>query len=250
MKRKPFFLAAALMATALAVGVMVIAGLTTTWNKPDRLFGGNIPGLPSIALAAPAERPASATFLDSEAGMAAYANIGASINLANAKRAFKVTESERTDFIIGTVVVTVPQPERQKQPHVYVHKDGWMVAYLLKDESVGYAWPFGQNIKPPESILTTALNQVTGVAGISLPGVGYYNFKFPSANRVTVVNAADRIGSFEIQIPTAFQVFEAAETSGYASSSYPAGVADRTSGVKKGEFQRWTGALILVYREP
>jgi hypothetical protein len=213
---------AAIMGAVAAVMLITYGGDSSDAPGLSRaLVGHVIPGSPSIALAAPLERPASATFLDSEAGMAAYADTGASINLSSAKRAFKLIESEQADFIIG--VVQVPALSGPTQPRVFVHKNGWMVAYFLRDESVRYTWP-SRDVRPPESTLTMALDLVAGVAGFARPATNYYHFKFPSANRVAVIVAA------EVLIPTTFQVFEPA-------------------GIKKGEFIG-AGLLIVVHREP
>ena len=51
----------------------------------------------------PLVRPAFAqqgSFLDQEAGMAAYVKVQGPINLANARRAFKIVEAEESDFLV------------------------------------------------------------------------------------------------------------------------------------------------------
>ena len=241
-----------LVTASLLVIILSVAGLVAWWPFAGSDTGtlAERPGVFSLV------RPAFAqegSFLDQEAGIAAYANVGSAINLENARLAFKVLEAEETDFLIGTVDV-IATTVLDRLPHLFVHKDGWLVAYFLKDEGIGYAWPYGHGIEPPDDVLVQALNQVSASVGALLPSVTYYDFEFPAANKITVVNAASNKVAFEVQIPTAFLVFEASQTfltttgGWYPSSS--AHVEDKTQAIVKGQFQSWTGALIVVYREP
>lgn len=77
---------------------------------------------------------AGTSFLEEEAGISAYTNVGEAINLGNAKTAFGTIEYETSDYIIGSV--PLPDYAETEDVHAYVHKDGWVVAYYLEDEPV------------------------------------------------------------------------------------------------------------------
>lgn len=229
----------ALTLTAVVLGVALVA-----WWSSQGLDSSTSGESRSIF---PLVRPAFAqqgSFLDQEAGIAAYARLGGTITLGSAKQAFKVVEAEESDFLIGIVDVSVSGSPLRTLPHVFFHNDGWLVAYFLKDESLGNAWPWG--VLPPDDVLATALNQTSAIAGVSLLSINYYDFEHPTANRLTVVHTGNDCRSFQVQIPTAFQVFEAADNRCNSSKI----VYDRTTEVQKGGFQSWQGAFVIVYREP
>jgi hypothetical protein len=118
-------------------------------------------------------RPAFAqtgSFLDQEAGIAAYVQVSAPVNLESVKGTFKIIEQETSDFVVGTVEIT----NAPLAPHVFVNSEGWIVAYFLKDESVGYAWPFGHGLKPPDDVLARALTQVGATAGGAPTPISYF----------------------------------------------------------------------------
>jgi hypothetical protein len=109
-------------------------------------------------------RPAFAqtgSFLDQEAGIAAYVQVPSPVNLESVKGAFKTIEQETSDFVVGTVEI----PNAPLAPHAFVSNDGWVVAYFLRDESVGNAWPYYQGFKPPDDVLARALTQVIAAVG-------------------------------------------------------------------------------------
>jgi hypothetical protein len=195
-------------------------------------------------------RPAFAqtgSFLDQEAGIAAYMKVQDPVDLEDAKRAFKTIEQDTNDFVVGTVEVA----NAPLAPHTYVSSDGWIVAYFLRDESVGYAWPYGAGFRPPDDVLARALTQVQADAVIvgAPTSLSYFDFEYPAANRISVINAPGSRDYIDVLIPNGFQVFEVAEARG---SGFVPGyvIEDVTSSIQLGQFQQWTGALIVVYREP
>jgi hypothetical protein len=197
-------------------------------------------------------RPAFAqtgSFLDQEAGIAAYVKVPSPVNLESVKGAFKIIEQETSDFVVGTVEIT----NAPLAPHVFVSSDGWIVAYFLRDESVGNAWPYGHGFKPPDAVLERALAQVSSTVGGAPASVSYFDFEYPGANRTSVIHAPGTWDVVEVQIPNGFQVFEAAEASNFYDPSSNPGfgeIKDVTPSIQLGQFQQWKGALIIVYREP
>jgi hypothetical protein len=182
------------------------------------------------------------SFLDQEAGIAAYVKLQNQVHLESAKQAFKIIEQDTGGFVVGIVEIA----NAPLAPHAFVSSDGWVVAYFLRDESVGNAWAYGSGFKPPDDVLARAVTQVSSTVGGAPPSLSYFDFEHPGANKVSVINAPDYNDYFEVQIPNGFQVFEAAQT-------YFSGVSqanDVTSSIQIGQFQEWLGALIVVYREP
>ena len=70
--------------------------------------------------------------LDEEAGIAAYYKASGPINLQGVKNLFTTIEWETEDYVLGAVPLQ-DYPERW-HPHIYAHKDGWLVAYYLGNE--------------------------------------------------------------------------------------------------------------------
>jgi hypothetical protein len=74
---------------------------------------------------------AGTNFLDAEAGISAYTNVGEEIDLEKAKSAFRTVEYETDEYTIGSV--PLPDYPEYEDVHAYVHKDGWVVTYYLKE---------------------------------------------------------------------------------------------------------------------
>jgi hypothetical protein len=227
------------IAAALFLALTGLLGCQATSPRDARTSATESSGISLV-------RPAFAqtgSFLDQEAGIAAYVKVQNQINLEGAKRAFQIIEQETSDFVVGIVEIS----NAPLAPHAFVSRDGWVVAYFLRDESVGYAWSYTHGFRPPDDVLARALTQVAATVGGAPASISYFDFAYPGANRVSVINAPDDGDEFEVQIPNGFQVFEAAET---YSNCCPSNVHDVTSSIQTGQFQEWSGALIIVYREP
>jgi hypothetical protein len=123
-----------------------------------------------------------ASFLEEEAGVCAYTKLDTPINLSIVKTAFRTIEYECDDYIIGSVAVSNDESE---DVHVYVSKDGWLVAYYLKEE------PFPKILKTlmnfDDNKLTDALKKICDTLWVTLPPVNYYDFRNPNANRVLII---------------------------------------------------------------
>jgi hypothetical protein len=223
------------IATALILAVIGLLGWQAISPRNAKTSATESSGISLV-------RPALAqtgSFLDQEAGIAAYVKVQNQVNLEGTKRAFTIIEKETSDFVVGIVEVS----NAPLAPHAFVSSDGWIVVYFLRDESVGYAWPYDQGFKPPDDVLASALTQVGATVGGAPDSISYFDFEYPGANRISVINAPESGDDFEVQIPDGFQVFEVAETDN-------SGVEDVTPSIQTGQFQEWEGALIVVYREP
>lgn len=149
--------------------------------------------------------PANAqNFLEEEAGICAYTNAGRTIDLARVKPVYRTIEHETKDYVIGSVEIT-GYPETE-DAHVYVHKDGWVAAYYLKEEPVAKIIDW-KNYKGAitSTKLDLALLKVSNAMGFPLVLVKYYDFVAPQANQILIV--ADR-DTFDIMIPPDIVVYD------------------------------------------
>lgn len=149
-------------------------------------------------------------FLEEEAGICAYTNAGRTIDLARVKPVYRTIEHETKDYVIGSVEIT-GYPETE-DAHVYVHKDGWVAAYYLKEEPVAKIIDW-KNYKGAitSTKLDLALLKVSNAMGFPLVSVKYYDFVAPQANQILIV--ADRqveggTNTFNIMIPFDIVVYD------------------------------------------
>jgi hypothetical protein len=140
-------------------------------------------------VAAPAAS-APAGFPESEAGIAAYYKSATPVNLNLVKGVYRVIEVQTADYIIGSVPVTnYPDTE---DVHVYVHKDGWFLAYYLAADPAGKIFNWRQYHDTGRTKITTKLEDtlalVTSTAGVTfLPGATHYHFQYPNATHLMLI---------------------------------------------------------------
>jgi len=152
------------------------------------------------------------TFLDEEAGISSYVNIGQSINLAVAKTVYRALEKETADYIVGSVNVSLSENE---DVHCFVHKDGWIVTYYGKGEPLSKIvdwnlWEQSTN-KLTKNKLQVGLEKMAYILGVLVSNVSYYHFQYPNANKCmiileTLVGSGE--DSFNVTIPNDLTVYE------------------------------------------
>jgi hypothetical protein len=92
--------------------------------------------------------------------------------------------------------------------HVYVHKDGWILAYYLRPD------PASKIISIKEdSISTTNLASIIGIvagaAGVPSSGINYDDFRYPNAKNILLVYEDYADGNdFTINMPSTFAYYE------------------------------------------
>jgi len=132
----------------LALGILILGGLGVAVG---RQLGRDAPA--AMAL----ERPA---FLDDasqtdlvgekvqdEAGIAAYYKAPNQLNLELIRPLFNSIELESADYILGSI--SVPTYDEHYDAHVYVRRDGWIMAYYLN------SWPTSKMIDTKVGTSTT-----------------------------------------------------------------------------------------------
>jgi hypothetical protein len=155
---------------------------------------------------------AGTNFLDAEAGISAYTNVGEEIDLEKAKAAFRTIEYETDEYIIGSV--PLPDYPEYEDVHAYVHKDGWVVTYYLKDKPVGKIIDW-KDYSTDEKIIGTKLEDGLSVAcnaaGVPIRNIKYYDFRYPNADKLMIVADAqwtEGTDTFNIKLPGDFVFYD------------------------------------------
>ncbi|MBK9095583.1 MAG: hypothetical protein IPM84_23075 [Anaerolineae bacterium] len=147
-------------------------------------------------------------FPQDEAGISAYFKSTTPVNLPDVRSVFRVIEVETADYIIGSV--PVPGYAERYDVHLYVHRDGWFLAYYLSADPASKL--FDWNSYTPTSI-PTRLERVLAIAantaGIAFPGSTYYDFRYPNATHLMMIAEDTSDGnSFEVRLPGSYSYYE------------------------------------------
>lgn len=177
------------------------------------------------------------TFLEEEAGMTIYVDIGRSIDLEVAKTVYRTLEKETSNYAVGSIAL--PDLPESEDVHCFVHKDGWIVVYYLKAEPIGKIvdWNYWSGGKLTKNKLQVGLDQMTNALGVVVTVAKYYHFQYPNANKsMLIIETLVGIGgytqdSFNITIPIEFTVCERS-WSHYSQQAYPVDAPDRRSRFK------------------
>ena len=181
-----------------------------------------------IALLFAGSACAAVDFPADEAGISAYVKAMDSVDLNDAKGAFATIERETSDYIIGTVALSLHTEEQY--PHVYVSTDGWVVAYYPNDRPSSWLFPWysysGGAITT--TTLADAADIVVNQIGGSSSGLKYYNFKFSNATKMMMIaeSASGSTDSFKVTIPSAFEPYGVAWSHYSAIGAYSSSSAN------------------------
>jgi len=156
---------------------------------------------------------AGTSFLEEEAGISAYTNVGETIDLEKARTAFRTIENETDEYIIGSV--PLPDYPETEDVHAYVHKDGWIVSYYLNEEPAAKIldWEdYGTDEKIKSTKLEVGIGVVCNVAGVPMRNITYYDFRYANADKLMIVADAvwsqGVIDTFNIKLPSDFVFYE------------------------------------------
>ena len=161
------------------------------------------------------------TFLEEEAGICAYTNIGREIDLAIVKSLYRTIEYETEEYIIGSI--PIPGYGKSEDAHLYINRDGWIIIYYLKDDPVAKIvdWLSYQGSQISTK-LEKGLSELCNNLGIPLVDVNYYDFRAPDANQLMIIVGSQKgegVDSFKIKIPSEFIVY-GKSWSHYAYNAY------------------------------
>jgi len=109
---------------------------------------------------------------------------------------------------------------------VWIHKDGWIVVYYLKDEPTSKLMHWHGFQRDQGTITSTTLREalfsIARQLGVDMAkvdaGMRYYHWQYPDAGRLLIVLDTGGSDSFRYTIPSAITVYEA------SASHYAAGV--------------------------
>ena len=202
--RKPTLIVLSLL---LALAVLSLAPQPAAPTSGGNAIALKAPSFVRVANAQDAPDATPMGFPQDEAGISAYFKSALPVTLADVRSAFRTIESETADFILGSVPVS--GYPKSHDVHVYVHKDGWFLAYYLSEDPVGriFDWvQYGQGDKRTvPTMLETTLAVVTGMAGVPLSAATCYDFRYPSATHLMLI--ADNRSSFQVKLPSVYNYY-------------------------------------------
>jgi len=199
------------MRLLVAIGLVTVGVLTGLFlaNSPET---DNLRLSPrSLVFGPPAfAQSASRSFLEEEAGISLHVTVEQTIELERARRLFEVLEDQTDSYLIGTV--ELPDHDRTFWPHVWVHRDGWIVVYYNKAEPTSRLmhWPTYTG-EPPR---TTTLREVLLIVGREVRAdtgqieedMRYYHWQHPDATRLLMVAGT---GTFRYTLPHELTILDA-----------------------------------------
>ncbi len=125
------------------------------------------------------------------------------MNLELIRPLFNSIELESADYILGSI--SVPSYSEHFDTHVYVRRDGWILAYYLASAPTSKMIDTtAQNLD--NSKLKTVMNNVVVTGGAPFGAVTYYNFNYPNATHMLL--ASEYSESFEITMPSNYSYYE------------------------------------------
>ena len=200
----------------LLAGVAVFAFLMMAILGGRQSVGGSQYMLSAPSFVQVAEAAVENEALDAiqnEAGISAYFKANTTVTISSVRNEFQTIEIETADYILGTISLS-GYPE-DHAPHVYVHSDGWFMAYYLNADPVAKIIDLDAYIASNYTTISTKLENVlttvAGAAGVGITTISHYDFRYPNAT--TMMFIAERAGGsgdnyFTINIPSSFGVAE------------------------------------------
>lgn len=218
------FVTALLLLSGVLVLIWRFYPLTQTAQSPTSLA---LKAPPFVSVAKAADAAVASTISD-EAGISAYFQTPSPITLANVRGKFRTIERETADYIIGSVPLK-DYPESY-DVHVYVHKDGWILAYYLKQDPASKIFDWRAYDTNGATVIATnlenAISIIANAIGVSLTTATYYDFRYPNATHLMLISEAQSGSgndSFQVNIPESFMVAERSwslAAVGYGSHNY------------------------------
>ncbi|MCK5176106.1 MAG: hypothetical protein KAQ92_00130 [Candidatus Aenigmarchaeota archaeon] len=184
-----------------------------------------------LLLAGFATADAGNAFLQEEAGISAYVNIGESIDLNDATQAYNQMLNISQTHSLGIIRIA-NEGGISDDIHVYVDTAGWIVAYLQKEEETAkmIQWS-GINTSNPvfeRTTLSDALSKICDAIDVNYSqikdNISYYDFKYPDADKMKIFTNTRTSAGYEyvnLFIPDSYELYEASYSlTGYYYDKY------------------------------
>lgn len=202
----------------VGTGVLILLTAFGLWHGPDTPAGSNnvlsLHAPPFVGIARAETGPATSV-IESEAGISAYFSATMSISLSSVRSTFRTIEVETADYIIGSVpVANYPETE---DVHVYVHKDGWVLAYYLAADPAGKIFDWRMYHDGGRTDIRTKLENTLAVVAaaanvpFSTSNATYYDFRYPNATHLMLIVEwvyGSGTDSFQAKLPGSFAYYE------------------------------------------
>jgi len=188
----------------LALAVLSLAPQPAAPASGGNAIALKAPSFVSVANAQGEPVAAPMGFPQDEAGIAAYFKSASPVNLADVRSLFRTIEVETANYIIGSV--PVPDYEERYDVHVYIHRDGWFLAYYPSADPVSKIidWRSYSTSQIP-TLLEHVLQIVASTAGVPFARADYYDFRYPNATHMMLVAEDPNNGSdFQINLPGSY----------------------------------------------
>jgi hypothetical protein len=125
------------------------------------------------------------------------------------KSLYRTIETQTSQYIIGSI--PVQNYLESQDVHVYVHVDGWVLAYYLKTDPTGkiFDWKSYTGGATIPTKLEKILSDIASAVGAPAPTITFYHFQYPNAsNMMLIAETAANGNSFTIQLPSSFAYYE------------------------------------------
>jgi len=204
--RKP---AVVVLSLLLATAILSLAQRPAAPASEGNTVALKAPSFVGVVSAQEGVEAAPMGFPQDEAGISAYFKSASPVTLADVRGIFRVIEVETADYIIGSVH-DVDYAEAF-DVHVYVHRDGWFMAYYIKDDPVAKMVDMRRSTgsSPVKTLFENTLNIVAVTAGVPMPQLTFYDFRYPNATNMMLIyeNRGDGY-DFTVQLPSTFVYYE------------------------------------------
>ena len=180
--------------------------------------------VPTFIGVAKAEDTAITATIGDEAGISAWYQAPSPINLALIRSQYRTIERETSDYILGSIPLA--GYGEAEDIHLYVHKDGWLLAYYLAAEPAGKIFDWKAYESSNGATITTKLENTIAVIlsalGIAFTEANYYDFRYPSATHMMIIaeNNQNIDENFTINFPSTFIYYQRSWFVGGSCSIY------------------------------
>ena len=198
----------------IAAVVVVLSPIVRRSADTPPVTGGQGPLV--ISLAPPAfAQLATLSFPMNEAGISAYVSLNATIDLAKARGLLSAVEDATDTYVIGTVALTGNSEDMW--PHVYIGKDGWLLAYYPKTEPTsklvqwyGYTRDAINTTTLRDTLISLARSLSLDISKMDA-GLTYFHFQYPDATKLLIaVDTEAGSDEFRYTVPSGVILYDAA----------------------------------------